>query len=1255
MARLEASPFRPSDIPDLELRRCALSVFASAMTDSSGISVDEESCSVSASFYGAAGTNNHSVAAVAAAARLLRLSEEIRSALPGLGLHGEPVITVTSSEDGAAAPNELADEGRAGSVICDGAIRESLGALCEFEQSGKGWLLTGDGPERLARLERLAGLDWSPFVGRSRQLDLLLCARRDAMVSGMRNPRGHSLHLVAEIVGGMGSGKTRLVDELTSRLLSGPEPPVIISSDAGGMPGPLSAWSALLSSMASSGSESEPAPGSLTRVLGRLASFSGPEASHALQMSLPALEALMRGVPAARAGLREQKLEFGIAVRNMIRALANAPGGLVIILEDLHWMDEASLEILCHAVENTDSGQPVMFVLTTREQAVLPEFRTDCACVRRIDMDPLGTADCVEVARHMLRTAELPPALGSLLASRSGGNPFHLEEIILTMVETGLLKKSGDGWELSSDRIPDLPSSAGELVAWRIGRLGPGILQVLQALSAVDPRFSARVIARISPEKGSDAHVGRALHALRSAWILTNGSPHRLDFRHSLTRTAVHEMLSAEERRSLHANVARVLEDILSGDSGFHAPLLALQWEASGNSSKAMGYVIESAEAAIQRGEQAEAGKWLSKARSILAGLEGMAKEEAEWRIVCSERTLCRLRLDKVGESAALDAIEAAAARRATPDRTSVAEWSRGVYLSESRPRDAEVHFRKSIDAAVSCGRRDLEARSLMALASCDGVRGADEDKIRHLRQSLAIWEELGERNLEVECLASLSAFRGAVEDEEAFDFLRRGIEIARSSGSRLLETKVLGMRAERLLELQRLEEAAEDLSSALLLAETTGDRQTECNITSKLARLEFRRDRLSRARGFIDRALFLARETGDRGAEISNLVSMSRLLQRDGRIDEALDALRGALGTSRVIGFTGYIPRLLLNIGALLHMKGLLAEAAADYEEALSLMRSDEKNLIATVHCNLGYLKSLRLLPAEAAGHYTKALEALEGEPAAALEVSILTNRARNESVLGNLAGAREALDRADTVRKQCGAEQSVIPILATRGFVLMLEGRLDAAVAELDSAVSECMRLGDSGRECGCLSDRGRLKLEKGDMAGAREDFERVQLQMGGSGDPMLESDTLTGLAECALLQEGDREAAQALLDRALMLPGLELSPMAVAFCLLKASWVLLRMNRPAEALLERLPDPLPFVFDLNARLLRAASRALAGKVGEARQEMAGVMAEAAAVGLGPGGHFLRDFMLLDVFTEGAAPQGEALDLARETGGAK
>ena len=292
---------------------------------------------------------------------------------------------------------------------------------------------------------------------------------------------------------------------------------------------------------------------------------------------------------------------------------------VVVIFEDLHWIDaqtQALLDLLADGLARAS----VLLLVNYR-----PEYRhewTNKSYYSQLRLDPLGGADGAAMLAALLgESVEVNPLKG-LIAVRTGGNPFFIEEIVQALFDEGALVRNGAVKVTRSLSQLRLPPTVQGILAARIDGQASEHKQLLQTLAVIGRESSLRLLRQVASH--TDTKLERMLADLQMGEFIYE-QPAATDaeyvFKHALTQEVAYNSLLIERRKQLHERVGQALESLFAGRLDDYLGLLAHHYGRTDNISKAVEYLERSAHQAIQRCAYADAVNNLESATVLLRKL----------------------------------------------------------------------------------------------------------------------------------------------------------------------------------------------------------------------------------------------------------------------------------------------------------------------------------------------------------------------------------------------------------------------------------------------------------------------------------------------------------------------------------------------------------------------------------------------------------------------------------------------------------
>lgn len=242
------------------------------------------------------------------------------------------------------------------------------------------------------------------------------------------------------------------------------------------------------------------------------------------------------------------------------------PQPLLLIIEDIHWSDETSLDFLYFFARRLVTF-PILLVATYRPEEITPPVTHLLTGLERqrlaqkIHLSQLSQSDTGAMLRAIFKLNRPPRAeFLSAIFNLTDGNPFFIEEVLKSLVAAGDIFFGWHGWDrkpLDQLRIPGTVLAA---VQQRLDGLSPAARQVLTLAAVAGRRFDFELLESLTPHTGPE--LLNLMKELIAAQLVVEESAEQFAFRHALTRQAIYTGLLARERRMLHHTIAETLEHL---------------------------------------------------------------------------------------------------------------------------------------------------------------------------------------------------------------------------------------------------------------------------------------------------------------------------------------------------------------------------------------------------------------------------------------------------------------------------------------------------------------------------------------------------------------------------------------------------------------------------------------------------------------------------------------------------------------------
>lgn len=828
-----------------------------------------------------------------------------------------------------------------------------------------------------------AGAHRTPLVGREQERRLLLEALEDV--------RGGAGRAVV-VSGDAGIGKSRLVAEI---ITAAPDLPRLhITGGAYAVGSPYFAVRSALRHLLDLELDAPDAT-----VVDALLALVGPGGEQWLPLLAPPFGVTLPDTPAtAPVEARFRRARSHALVTDLLRTLL--PDRALLVVEDAHWLDDASTELLHHLLGAFD-GVPWLVVVSRRDQPGGLEL-DPAPTVARVDLRPLDLADAAALL-HGDADDRFPHWVLDALVARGGGNPLFLEQL-------------RDAARSGAD-VESLPATVEAVIAARIDTLEPLRRRHLRTASVLGQRFPIGLLEQVIGETGVMTTLDAFLELEEPGWAR---------FQHALVRDGAYEGLSYRMRRQLHGQVGELIEADPASLSS-RAELLSLHYTEAQRWEPAWRWSVLAAERAAASEAPVEAARFFRRAVRAAAHVE---VEDAELSHVY-ERLADAEELNGSFDEAA-DALTRAR-RLAAGDRVRVGHllqrhgricdragryvaaqrwFGRGLHALDEGPPTAESELVRVDLVVASAGTRMRQGRLNEAVALLEEVV-PDAEALGHRRAVAAAC------NL----LCTLLHDLGRLDDAAAL--LDRTVPLFEELGDRTGQADAHNNRGVEAYYDGDWDSAAARWRRAASLYEQAGDVVSHAMMLSNRGEVLSDRGQLAEAEDLFREALAVARACRFEHGIGFILSNLGRLLTRAGRHDEAADALQAAREQFEHLAVGDLVIETDVREAERRLAAGDAPGAAALAEEAMRAAAGEESRFL------LAGIERVAGLAAAQKGHWDVALDRLEASVEAA-RGGALVDLAWGHDALAKVAAAAGHMGRswehrevADEVLARLGIER--------------------------------------------------------------------------------------------------------------------------------------------------------------------------------------------------------------------------------------
>ncbi len=727
------------------------------------------------------------------------------------------------------------------------------------------------------------------------------------------------------------------------------------------------------------------------------------------------------------------------AVKNFFKACSLLKP-LVLILEDGHWIDNDSLELIKRLVRNVKQYAFIIISLCRPNDDGTPVELFGKIPSKRISMIPFSRENMTEFLADRLQSADIPDKTRSFILEKSEGNPFFAEQIILYLTEGNILDKKLK----LSDKAYDIPSGINQIILARIDRLSSEMKNTIKTASVLGREFALQVLQRLLYAERfphDEEYFRNKIEEGCREQIWETISEIRYIFRHALIRDVVYEIQLKARIRKLHGLAGKIIEEIYNDRIAECYEDLAEHFDKADNSDKALYYLQK-------------------------AGLQSQERYQNEKAAAYYNRLIKYLLDNKDFENTI----------RFLLKKVEVLELS-------GRLDDAIKTSEKALSYAKQIKNRDLEAECLNNLGQKKRIMGNHEEAMAIFNKVLILSEKAGPRHeygLALSYMGNIMNLQ--CEYEKAMEYYQKAKEIFEDIGYKRGLSNIINSVGIVYTGQSRFTEALDSFKNHLTLEKELGNIAGISASERNIGMLYIKQGNLSKALEHLQLELKICEERGDRYGISGTYDLLGRIYQQQGDFEKASDYMLRALPIKEEIGNKYGISLTYANIGTLYDQQGDYKTAMDYFHKSIALSRElKDKENIGKVLCDIGIVYGKQ-------GNYEKALESfykdleISQEIGNLIEVTAATNNiGLTYKHMGDLDRAKEYYSKALSLYKKLKNHIGVSIAISNMASVYHLQGNYEKALDYYDRAIKSARRLGIKYHLCSYLSEKADIMYNK------------------------------------------------------------------------------------------------------------------------------------------------------------------------------
>jgi len=659
-------------------------------------------------------------------------------------------------------------------------------------------------------------------------------------------------------------------------------------------------------------------------------------------------------VPPADLEPHAAQLRLNDAIMKVMRVAAELRPTMIVV-ENAHWADEATLDLLRY-LARVPGAVGLLVCVTYRDDGVDSEHLLETLTgerVQRVRIHRLSPEMTTDFVRAMLGLGQLPALLSERVQRTTGGNAFFVQELIRSLAAEGkVLRRTVEGWQVDGEALQkaQLPESIRQVIKRRLSQLSEGAQQVLEWAAVVGLAFWEEVVAEVG--KVARAQVRAALGELLEQELVASrdetsfvGEQEYL-FLNPTVREMSYESIPQDERRECHRRVAAWLMTRSSEEINEHLGLIADHLEQAGRIKQAATYLTQAGEQAAAQFANAEAVVYFNRALDLIP--EDNLTEH--YALLLAREGVYDIQGAREAQHQDLAALQEVAEALADDRRRAEVTLRWSYYLEVTGDYSAAIELAQTvIELAQAVQDVSMEASGCLWWGRILWQQGKYKAAHIQLEQALILSQAAGLRRVEADSLHNLGILFAYLDDyARAKSWWEQGLSIYREIGHRHGEGLALSNIGEIWVREGDYTAARNYFEQSLHIFREIGYLASEGYVFGNLGLVYMRLGDYVRATTYIEQALRLCRETGYRRGEITEMVYLGLLSYQMGDDEAAREYSQQALLVTQDIGERDLQGRALTTLGHILMRQGCRVKAAESYRQALALQQESGQHALA-------------------------------------------------------------------------------------------------------------------------------------------------------------------------------------------------------------------------------------------------------------------------------------------------------------------
>ncbi len=640
-------------------------------------------------------------------------------------------------------------------------------------------------------------------------------------------------------------------------------------------------------------------------------------------------------------GAKALKLRVFLSIKKLLFRLAREKP-LVVVIDDLHWIDTASSELLQFILCAPES-LPLLFIGLSRierrnnfwkiREQIRGNFKGNWTEVK---LFPLGYKESNQLISNLLKIIKIPDEFKKKILAKAEGNPFYLEEILKDLIDRGIIIFKHGTWILKTKVNIHIPDTIQSVILSRIDKLKKDSRNILQIASIIGRSFNIRILEHIS-KLDSFALSLNLLSLEESDFIRRLKHGVEFIFKHPLIQEVTYNTVLKKKRKRLHNEIGKCIEEIFSYRIEDFVDLLSIQYFLAEDYRKAYDYSVRAAEKAKNAYLNKQAIELYTRAFNCLTRMKPSL-------MPYEERIKKKVFLLK--------------------EKSDVLN-----FIGDNK--NALKYIKRAINLAGKIGNKNLLADCVLQLSKIYDSISKYQLALEKAKYAFEIYRQINDRKKIADCFHNIGVTYYHLRDyRKALEYYNDSLRIKKEIKEKETQASTLNNMGVIYRQVGEYEKALKYLKDALKIDKETENRRGESASLNNIGNVYRSLGDFKNAFKYYLDSLNIKKEIGDREGEATSLNNIGIICYYRGDYEKAIRYYNEALKIKKEIGDKKGEAMSLNNIGIVYYRLGEYEKAFKYYVKSLKIReeihdlygQASSLHNIGNVFLNIGeYRKALR------------------------------------------------------------------------------------------------------------------------------------------------------------------------------------------------------------------------------------------------------------------------------------------------------